>query len=197
MPAVALVTYSSDGVHYELRDRIASLTIDRPPVNVLGLATIRALDAAVGRAVEDKASVLVLGGWTLLDAYRWNELNADQRALTIGFGVSSLLAFIVLRLMERPFARELRLARQGYVGQGQIVTIGPARGRRRRVTVTYSFRTVAGLTLEGRCLLPRRVSAVTLEPGQPVCIEGLKTADSGAEAQSRADAVRFEGIVHR
>ena len=110
--------------------------------------------------------ILVFGGWTLLDAYRWNALTPDQRTLTIGFGAGSLLAFIILRLMERPLGRELRLARQGYVAQGEIMTIGPPRGRRRSVTVTYTFRTVAGLTLEGRCLLPKRINALTLEPGQ-------------------------------
>jgi hypothetical protein len=110
--------------------------------------------------------IIICGGWALLDAYRWNVLTPDQRYLTIGFGMCSLLAFIILRLMERPLGRELRLARQGYVAQGQIVAVGQPRGRRRSVTVTYSFRTVAGLTMEGRCVLPRRISAVTLEPGQ-------------------------------
>ena len=112
--------------------------------------------------------IVVFGGWALLDAFRWGQLSIDQRYLTIGFGVSSMLAFIILRLMERPFARELRLARLGYVAQAQIVTIGPPRGRRQSVTITYTFRTVAGATLEGRCVLPKRVAAVTLEPGQTI-----------------------------
>ncbi len=110
--------------------------------------------------------IVVLGGWTLLDAARWPDLNVDQRLLTVGFGVSALLAFVILRMMEQPIGHELRLARLGYVAQGTIVTIGPPRGRRRGVTITYSFRTVAGATLEGRCVVPRRIAVVTLEPGQ-------------------------------
>lgn len=110
--------------------------------------------------------ILVCAGWALLDAYRWHELTIDQRTLTVGFGLSALLAFIVFRFVENPLARELRLARLGYIAEGRILAVIPARRKRQGVTITYTFRTVAGATLEGRCVLPRRANAVTLEAGQ-------------------------------
>jgi hypothetical protein len=112
--------------------------------------------------------ILVCAGWALLDAYRWNELSVDQRTLTVGFGLSALLAFVVFRFVENPLARELRLARLGYVAEGRILTITPAKRRRHGVTITYTFRTIAGATLEGRFVLPRRASNVTLEAGQAI-----------------------------
>lgn len=112
--------------------------------------------------------ILILGGWALLDAYRWPELSTDQRALTVGFAVCSLVAFLILKLVEDPLARELRLARFGYVAQGQILAIEPARRRRRRVIVSYTFRTVAGATIEGRCILAKRAVPPTLQPGATV-----------------------------
>jgi cyclohexa-1,5-dienecarbonyl-CoA hydratase len=50
----------AESIGFELSGRIARVTLDRPPLNVLDLATIRELDAAVGRAVESGVSVLVL-----------------------------------------------------------------------------------------------------------------------------------------
>jgi cyclohexa-1,5-dienecarbonyl-CoA hydratase len=52
---------STQTIRYESRDRVARVTLDRPPLNVLDLATIRALDAAVARAANERASVLVVG----------------------------------------------------------------------------------------------------------------------------------------
>jgi cyclohexa-1,5-dienecarbonyl-CoA hydratase len=47
-------------IRSRLSGGVAHVEIDRPPLNVLDLATIRDLDAAVARAVEERASVLVL-----------------------------------------------------------------------------------------------------------------------------------------
>jgi cyclohexa-1,5-dienecarbonyl-CoA hydratase len=55
------MTPSGETIRYELTGRVARVTLDRPPLNVLDLASIRALDAAVARAVEERASVLVVG----------------------------------------------------------------------------------------------------------------------------------------
>jgi len=49
------------GVRVESRGAIAVLRLDRPPLHVLDLATIAALDAALGEIEESSASVLVLG----------------------------------------------------------------------------------------------------------------------------------------
>src|SRR6185503_20452493 len=40
------MTSTSETIRYETDGRVARLTLDRPPLNVLDLATIRALDAA-------------------------------------------------------------------------------------------------------------------------------------------------------
>ncbi|HTP83747.1 MAG TPA: enoyl-CoA hydratase/isomerase family protein [Alphaproteobacteria bacterium] len=45
----------SDGiVHYEVRDRIARIRVDRPPVNAMSLELIRAIVAALRRAAQDE-----------------------------------------------------------------------------------------------------------------------------------------------
>jgi hypothetical protein len=109
--------------------------------------------------------ILVFGGWAALDAFRWTELKSEERFLTICFGLAALLAIIILRFVDHPLRRELRLARRGLVAQGQIVTIGKPRGRRATPTITYTFRTGAGATIEGGCALPRRFPVATLAPG--------------------------------
>ena len=47
-------------VRYSYSGRIARITLDRPPLNILNRPMIVALDAAVARAFADRASVLVI-----------------------------------------------------------------------------------------------------------------------------------------
>jgi 3-hydroxyacyl-CoA dehydrogenase len=47
-------------VHYEVRDGVAVLTIDNPPVNALGLGVWEAIDEAVARASADPAAVAIV-----------------------------------------------------------------------------------------------------------------------------------------
>jgi enoyl-CoA hydratase/carnithine racemase len=58
----ALLISMSDGVvHYEVRDRIARIKVDRPPVNAMSLELIRAIVAALRRAAQDdEARAVVL-----------------------------------------------------------------------------------------------------------------------------------------
>ena len=109
--------------------------------------------------------ILVFGGWAVLGAFRWTQLRSDEQLLTIGFGLAALLAIIILRFVDHPLRRELRLARRGLVAQGQIASIGKTRGRRATPTITYTFRTAAGATIEGGCALPRRFPIATVAPG--------------------------------
>src|SRR2546422_10496286 len=56
-------------VHYDVRDRVAVLTIDNPPVNALGQGVWEAIDEAVGRAAADPgagAIVLIGAGTTFV-----------------------------------------------------------------------------------------------------------------------------------
>jgi cyclohexa-1,5-dienecarbonyl-CoA hydratase len=48
------------GVQVEVRAGVATIRLDRPPLHVLDIATIAALDAALARVEESDASVLVL-----------------------------------------------------------------------------------------------------------------------------------------
>jgi hypothetical protein len=112
--------------------------------------------------------ILILGGWAAIDLIHGDELSSDQRLLAIGFCVAAVLAFAILRFVEHPYLRELRLARSGYLAQGQIVSVDLSRGRRRRGTLYYTFSTVAGEQFEGRCVLPRRFPLTSLEPGQTI-----------------------------
>ncbi len=56
-------------VHYELRDHVAVLTIDNPPVNALSAGVPEAIEAAVARAAHDhdaRAVVLIGAGATFI-----------------------------------------------------------------------------------------------------------------------------------
>src|SRR5438046_4800924 len=56
-------------VHYEIRDRVAVLTVDNPPVNALSPGVAEAIDAAVERAAADpeaRAVVLIGAGTTFV-----------------------------------------------------------------------------------------------------------------------------------
>jgi hypothetical protein len=112
--------------------------------------------------------ILVFGGWALLDALRWAELSSDQRFLTCGFAVVSLIAVVIVQFVDHPLRRELRLARRGEVAQGQIVSIGKSRGRRPSPRFTYTYRTTTGAIVEGACTLPRRFPIETLAPGMTI-----------------------------
>ncbi len=59
----------SQFVHYELKDRVAVLTVDNPPVNALGAGVWEALEEGVARAVRDPdadAIVLIGAGSTFI-----------------------------------------------------------------------------------------------------------------------------------
>jgi hypothetical protein len=103
---------------------------------------------------------------------RWlfdnDAMRANAMYLTVGHGIAALLAVIVLRVVERPLQRELRLARHGVVAQGQIVSVGKPRGRRGTVRIIYSFHIATGAKMQGACNLPRRFPVHTLEPGAAV-----------------------------
>jgi hypothetical protein len=109
--------------------------------------------------------IVVFGGWAVLDALRWQELTYDQRNLTIGFGLFALLATLILRFVDNPLRREWRLARHGILAQGEIVTVGKTRGRRPSPRIAYTFRTAAGATIQGYCVLPRRFPIAKMTPG--------------------------------
>jgi 3-hydroxyacyl-CoA dehydrogenase len=50
----------SELVHYDVRDRVAVLTIDNPPVNALGAGVWEAIDAAIARGTADPAADALL-----------------------------------------------------------------------------------------------------------------------------------------
>jgi 3-hydroxyacyl-CoA dehydrogenase len=50
-----------DFVHYEVKNRVAVLTIDNPPVNALGAGVWEAIDEAVARAGQDADAIVLLG----------------------------------------------------------------------------------------------------------------------------------------
>lgn len=54
---------SRPGFRLDVRDRVATLTLDRPPLNVLDIRTLRDMTAALRRSLErEDAGVLVLAG---------------------------------------------------------------------------------------------------------------------------------------
>ncbi len=120
--------------------------------------------------------IFVFVGWAALDAWRLYELSvgdneaasAHPRFMLICRGLAAVVAVIVLMLIERPLRRELWLARQGLVGQGQILATGKGRRKRARPWITYAFRTTDGKTVEGKCFVPRSTPAAVLISGQTI-----------------------------
>ncbi|HKT80167.1 MAG TPA: enoyl-CoA hydratase/isomerase family protein, partial [Vicinamibacterales bacterium] len=51
---------SDQFVHYDVRDQVAVLTIDNPPVNALGQGVWEAIDEAVARANSDPAAAAIV-----------------------------------------------------------------------------------------------------------------------------------------
>jgi 3-hydroxyacyl-CoA dehydrogenase len=84
-------------VHYQIRDRVAVLTIDNPPVNALGEGVWEALVAAVRRADADRdadASVLIGAGRTFIvgaDLNIFKALHTRDDALAHSVGMHALL----------------------------------------------------------------------------------------------------------
>lgn len=109
--------------------------------------------------------VIVLVAWAAIDVYHWPDLPLYQRFLDLGFGLAALIALAVWLQMERPLRRELKLARTGAVANAVLLKIGPPRGRRRIVTVAYSFATASGTAVQAECRLPRRFPVHRLAVG--------------------------------
>jgi 3-hydroxyacyl-CoA dehydrogenase len=87
----------SDLVRYEVRDGVAVLTIDNPPVNALSPAVWEAIDQGVPRAVGDRAAeaiVLIGAGTTFIagaDIKVFDLLKTPQDSMTRSAGTHALL----------------------------------------------------------------------------------------------------------
>ncbi len=113
--------------------------------------------------------ILVVGGWAALDLFRWRELDHSARWLTILLLFAVVIAIVVLRFVERPLHRELRLARRGIVVVGQVVAIKPAKRRRgfARLTFRYHFQGQAD-PIQATCRLSRRIQIESLAVGSEI-----------------------------
>src|SRR5438876_12410772 len=87
----------SDLVRYEVKDAVAVLTIDNPPVNALGPAVWDAIDKGVQRAVADPAAeaiVLIGAGSTFIagaDIKVFDVLKTLQDSIMRSAGTHALL----------------------------------------------------------------------------------------------------------
>jgi 3-hydroxyacyl-CoA dehydrogenase len=87
----------SELVHYDVRDRVAVLTIDNPPVNALGPGVWEAIDEAIARAGSDAgadAIVLVGAGATFIagaDINVFKLLRTPQDSMDRSAGTHGLL----------------------------------------------------------------------------------------------------------
>ena len=87
----------SELVHYDVRDRVAVLTIDNPPVNALGPGVWEAIDEAVARASADAtvdAIVLIGAGATFIagaDINVFKLLKTPQDSMDRSAGTHGLL----------------------------------------------------------------------------------------------------------
>src|SRR5260370_36629323 len=86
----------SEPVRYEVRDGVAVLTIDNPPVNALSPAVWEAIDQSVQRAVADRAAeaiVLIGAGTTFIagaDIKVFDLLKTPQDSRTRSAGTPAL-----------------------------------------------------------------------------------------------------------
>jgi 3-hydroxyacyl-CoA dehydrogenase len=91
-------------VHYDIRDRVAVLTIDNPPVNALGQGVWEAIEAEVARAAADPLAdaIVVMGaGQTFpagADINIFNTLRTEDDSLARSAGTHAMLA----RLEDTP-----------------------------------------------------------------------------------------------
>ena len=89
--------YMADFIRYELKDGVAVLTIDNPPVNALAPAVWEQIDVAVARAVADPAAeaiVLIGAGTTFIagaDIKMFDVLKTPQDSMTRSAGTHALL----------------------------------------------------------------------------------------------------------
>src|SRR5580765_7825660 len=87
----------ADLIRYEIKDRVAVLTIDNPPVNALSPAVWTGLDEAVARANSDvnaEAIVLIGAGTTFIagaDIKVFETLKTAEDSLTRSAGTHALL----------------------------------------------------------------------------------------------------------
>src|SRR5438552_14029827 len=87
----------SDAVRYEVRDRVAVITIDNPPVNALSPAVWDAIDKVVARAAADPeadAAVLIGAGTTFIagaDIKVFDVLKTREDSMNRSAGTHALL----------------------------------------------------------------------------------------------------------
>ncbi len=102
-------------VRYDVRDRIARIVLDRPPVNALSLEMIRAIVAAFRRAGSDDAVRAVL------------LMSAVPRRFSAGLDLDILLGKSAAEV--RPFVQELYVSlneAQHHLGKPSIAVVGGA-----------------------------------------------------------------------
>src|SRR5262245_39126318 len=84
-------------VQYEVRNRLAVLTVDNPPVNALGPGVLEGIEAAVARACDDAnvdAMVLIGAGSTFIagaDIKIFGTLKTREQSLARSEGTHARL----------------------------------------------------------------------------------------------------------
>ena len=141
------MTAAQDRVRYEIQDRIARLTIDRPEkLNALDRLTMEAIDAAVARARDDDAvGVLLVRG-------------AGEKAFVAGADINELSG-------QSPVAGTA-YARAGQAVLGRLETLGKP-----SIAVIKGYALGGGLELALACTL--RVASDTARLGQPETALGI------------------------
>src|SRR5690349_11999089 len=148
----------SELVHYEVRDHVAILTVDNPPVNALSPGVPEAIEAAVARAAQD---------------------DEARAVVLIGAG-STFIAGADIRFFETIATREASLERSRAVHE-RLRNIEDCP----KPLVAAIHGTALGGGMEFAMACHYRVAVVTAKVGQPEVLLGIIPGAGGTQRLPR------------
>src|SRR5436190_13935387 len=148
----------SELVRYEVRDHVAILTVDNPPVNALSPGVPEAIEAAVARAAQDD----------------------DARAVVLIGAGSTFIAGADIRFFETITTREASLERSRAV-HARLIRIEDCP----KPLVAAIHGTALGGGLEFAMAWHYRIAAASAKVGQPEVLLGIIPGAGGTQRLPR------------
>ena len=198
----------ADTVRYDIADRVAIVTIDNPPVNVLGAAVWAGIGAAVARAAADPGvdAVVVIGaGSTFVagaDINVFRTLDTREKSLAATAGMHALLRAledspkpVVAAIHGNALGGGLELAmschyrisvKNAAVGQPEVLLgLIPGAGGTQRLPRLCGAETALAMCLDGRPIPAAKAAAAGIIDQ---IVEGELSSAAVAFARGKAAA---------